>query len=54
VGHVFDLQQSAGLETAEPSEIRDNHSRDEQGSAAGKLGEVDEMEEARKRGAKNG
>lgn len=48
VGRVFDLQKSAGLETAEPGDAQDNHSRDE--SATGTLGEADEMEEARRKG----
>lgn len=50
VGRVFDLQKSAGLEAAGPPELQDNHSREEQASATGNFSEVDEMEEARRKG----
>lgn len=50
VRHVFDLQQSAGLEAATPGDPQDNQSRDEQRSATGNFGKVDEMEEARRKG----
>src|SRR6185437_205963 len=50
VARVFDLQQSARLETVKPAEIEANHSLDEQGSANDDPGDVDEMEEARRRG----
>jgi uncharacterized protein (UPF0332 family) len=55
VEHVFDLQQSAGLEIPGPREVQDDHSRDEEGLATDSAstdstGTVDEMEEARRRG----
>ena len=50
VERVFDLQQSAGLEPVGPEEPQDNHSREEQGPATGNFSEVDEMEEARRKG----
>ena len=50
VRHVFDLQQAARLETAERGDSQDNHSSDEEGSATGNFGEVDKMEEARRKG----
>lgn len=50
VERVFDLQQSAEVKTVVPVEVGDNHSRDEQQAEAGDFSDVDEMEEARKKG----